>query len=76
MNFQPDCPMERGGLAVLALGDKPSQSAPAGRSQIPPFVTYGDIFPRPGEVGPLRGSFIRADREMHKSSPFGGAGIA
>ena len=21
MNFQPDCPMERGGLAVLALGD-------------------------------------------------------
>ena len=26
--------------------------------QIPPFVTCGDIFPRPGEVFPLRGSFL------------------
>ena len=34
------------------------------------------IFPRPGEVVPLRGSFIRADRQMAKSSPFGGAGKA
>ena len=29
----------------------------AARCQIPPFVTCGDIFPRPGEICPLRGSF-------------------
>ena len=28
----------------------------AARCQIPLFVTYGDIFPRPGEVGPLGGA--------------------
>ena len=27
------------------------------RCQIPPFVTYGDIFPRPGEIRPLGGAF-------------------
>ena len=32
------------------------------------------IFPPPGEVVPLRGSFICANRKMTKSSPFGGAG--
>ena len=37
---------------------EPSQSAPVGRIQIPPFVTCGDIFPRPGEISPLRGSFF------------------
>ena len=30
------------------LGVEPSQSAPVGRSQIPPFVTCGDIFPQSG----------------------------
>ena len=29
-------------------GREPSQSAPVGRIQIPPFVTYGDIFPQSG----------------------------
>ena len=33
------------------------QSAPAGRSQIPLFVTCGDIFPRPGEAGLWDGAF-------------------
>ena len=29
------------------------------RRQIPLFVTYGDIFPRPGEVVPLGGASAR-----------------
>ena len=37
---------------------RPSQSAPAGRIQLP-----------------RRGSLVCADRKIHKSSPFGGAGI-
>ena len=45
----------------------------AARCQIPPFVTCGDIFPRPGEICPLGGSFIGAGRKMHKSSPFRGS---
>ena len=45
----------------------------AARCQIPPFVTCGDIFPRPGEICPLGGSFIGADRKMRKSSPFRGS---
>ena len=44
---------------------QPSQAAPDGRSQIPPFVTCGDIFPRPGEISPLRGSFF-AMTETHR----------
>ena len=39
-----------------------------------PLLSLRDIFPRPGEVFPLRGSFICADRQMAKSSPLGGAG--
>ena len=39
-----------------------------------PLLSLRDIFPRPGEVFPLRGSFIRADRKIPKSAPFGGAG--
>ena len=39
-----------------------------------PLLSLRDIFPRSGEVFPLRGSFIRADRKIPKSSPFGGAG--
>ena len=35
---------DRGGIPE----NKPSQSAPIGRVQIPLFVTYGDIFPRNG----------------------------
>ena len=38
---------------LFFAGKKPSQALPR---QIPPFVTYGDIFPRPGEVFPQRGS--------------------
>ena len=45
----------------------------AARCQIPPFVTCGDIFPRPGEICPLGGSFIGTDRKMRKSSPFRGS---
>ena len=30
----------------------------AARCQIPPFVTYGDIFPRPGEICPLKGELF------------------
>ena len=44
----------------------------AARCLIPPFVTCGDIFPRPGEICPLGGSFIGANRKMHKSSPLSG----
>ena len=33
-----------------------------------PLLSLRDIFPRPGEVFPLRGSFICADRQMAKSS--------
>ena len=36
-----------------------------------PLLSLRDIFPRPGEVFPLRGSFICADRQMAKSSPSG-----
>ena len=50
---------------------EPSQSRLTA-CQTPPFVA-ADIFPRPGEVYPLRGSFIRVDR-MQKAPPFGGAG--
>ena len=39
-----------------------------------PLLSLRDIFPRPGEVFPLRGSFISAYRQMRKSSPFGRAG--
>ena len=52
---------------------KPSQSKPDGFDRFP-LLSLRDIFPRPGEVFPLRGSFIRADRKIPKSSPFGGAG--
>ena len=34
MNFQPDCPGP-GAVWLFWRGDKPSQSAPAGRSQLP-----------------------------------------
>ena len=39
------------------------------RVQIPPFVTCGDIFPRPGEVFPLRGSFMGAFRQLQRARP-------
>ena len=39
------------------------------RVQIPPFVTCGDIFPRPGEVIPLRGSFMGAFRQLQRARP-------
>ena len=41
---------------------------------LPKAPTLRKDFPRPGEVFPLRGSFIRADRKIPKSAPFGGAG--
>ena len=41
----------------------------AARCQIPPFVTCGDIFPRPGEVIPLRGSFMGAFRQLQRARP-------
>ena len=39
------------------------------RVQIPPFVTCGDIFPRPGKVIPLRGSFMGAFRQLQRARP-------
>ena len=39
------------------------------RVQISPFVTCGDIFPRPGEVIPLRGSFMGAFRQLQRARP-------
>ena len=62
----------RGGLGAK-LQPQRTLSGIATRCQIPPFVTCGDIFPRPGEICPLGGSFIGADRKMHKSSPFRGS---
>ena len=43
------------------------------RARFPPFVTCGDIFPRPGEVCPLRGNLVQGNGSR-KSSPFGRAG--
>ena len=42
-----------------------------------PLLSLRDIFPRPGEVFPLRGSFLsegQLDRTRFLSSPFGRAG--
>ena len=44
-----------------------------------PFLSLRDIFPRPGEVLPLRGSFLsegQLDRTRFLSSPLGRAGTA
>ena len=44
-----------------------------------PLLSLRDIFPRPGEVFPLRGSFLsegQLDRTRFLSSPFGRAGTA
>ena len=62
-----------GGGVGAKLQPQRTLSGIAARCQIPPFVTCGDIFPRPGEICPLGGSFIGADRKMHKSSPFRGS---
>ena len=43
-------------------GRKLPQSAPVGRRQIPLFVTFGDIFPRPGEVFLWDGAFGMAGK--------------
>ena len=40
----------------------------AAARQIPPFVTCGDIFPRPGEVGPLGGASARPQRRAFAES--------
>ena len=48
----------------------------ATQSQIPPFVTCGDIFPRPGEVGPQGDAFGRCRKlcRHHESRPLGEGG--
>ena len=61
-----------GGLGAK-LQPQRTLSGIAARCLIPPFVTCGDIFPRPGEIRPLGGSFIGTNRKMHKSSPFRGS---
>ena len=61
-----------GGLGAK-LQPQRTLSGIATRCLIPPFVTCGDIFPRPGEICPLGGSFIGTNRKMHKSSPFRGS---
>ena len=40
-----------------------------------PLLSLCDIFPRPGEVFPLRGSFLHLPVSTNKAPPFGGAGI-
>ena len=41
-----------------------------------PLLSPRDIFPRPGEVFPLRGSFLHLPICADKAPPFGGAGKA
>ena len=62
-----------GGLGAK-LQPKRTLSGIAARCQIPPFVTCGDIFPRPGEICPLGGIFIGLTGRCIKAPPFGGAG--
>ena len=62
-----------GGGFGAKLQPQRTLSGIAARCLIPPFVTCGDIFPRPGEICPLGGSFIGTNRKMHKSSPFRGS---
>ena len=68
-------------LALSASG--PALSVIAARCQIPLFVTYGDISPRPGRICPGRGkSFLKggalgSPHKVHlfaKTSPFGRGG--
>ena len=62
-----------GGLGAKLQPKRPL-SGIAARCQIPPFVTCGDIFPRPGEICPLGGIFIGLTGRCIKAPPFGGAG--
>ena len=70
--------METLSVTAYAVPDSPFCRC---ATSVPLFVTCGDISPRrgenlsrPGEVFPLRGSFICADRKIQKAPPFGGAG--
>ena len=62
--------------ALVSCGNSRAAGRTLSGSLRSPAVPLSDfaIFPRPGEVVPLRGSFICANRKMTKSSPFGGAG--
>ena len=63
----------RGGLWAK-LQPQRTLSGIAARCQIPPFVTCGDIFPRPGEICPLGGALLALTGRCIKAPPFGGAG--
>ena len=56
---------------VVNVGREPSQAHI--RSPDSPFCRCATSSPGAGEVFPLRGSFICADRQMTKSSPFRGS---
>ena len=63
----------RGGLWAK-LQPQRTLSGIAARCLIPPFVTCGDIFPRPGEICPLGGALLALTGRCIKAPPFGGAG--
>ena len=52
---------------ALFLASSPSQSSL--RDARFPLLSLRDIFPRPGEVFPLRGSFIGAFRQLQRARP-------
>ena len=60
----------KGKQPLHTLASSPSQSL---RARFP-FLSLRDIFPRPGEVFPLGGSF--SSGRAIKPPPFGGGGIA
>ena len=51
---------------------KPSQSAHCVRSQIPLFVTYGDIFPRSGGSLSYQGELFGIFRQVEQNLPLSG----
>ena len=57
----------------LPGGRQPSQSAPDGRSQIPLFVTYGDIFPRSGGSLSSQGELFAIFRSARIKLPLRGS---
>ena len=78
---EPETPAAFRVLFIWAASS-PSQALPR---QIPPFVTYGDIFPRSGGSLSSKGEplakpcTLRVDRKLYrhaKASPFGRGGTA
>ena len=60
------------GFASSPRGSEPSQSAHCVRSQIPLFVTYGDIFPRSGGSLSSQGELFGIFRQVEQNLPLSG----